>query len=297
MSISNYKIKNCIDRIDILKDAVINNYLDEINLDNEIDIYNNIVSHLIKGDLVSYYKSDVFEDMSEKECFELMQLANKYSDLCFCENNYNWLKSIEVGYSKDYEFAFANFLENYDFLLKIAKFGDNKILIKLNEFNNKYNKSCSFIDLLRKRFFDDRALEWILQEMFNANSLYNIFTDSEKLFLLTKPEGVLFFYSSIGDNNVSIKFISPILLALEIHNRIYSSNKLIFNKYNSSDTVILLSRYLRSENRFVSIINDMNMEYITYRWNTFKLSDIYIVNVLKEIDNDVYWSIDSKYFK
>jgi hypothetical protein len=45
-------------------------------------------SHLIKGDLVSYYKSDVFEDMSEKDCFELMQLANKYSDLCFCENNY-----------------------------------------------------------------------------------------------------------------------------------------------------------------------------------------------------------------
>ena len=41
MSISNYKIKNCIDRIDILKDAVINNYLDERNLNPGEKLFSN----------------------------------------------------------------------------------------------------------------------------------------------------------------------------------------------------------------------------------------------------------------
>ena len=66
-----------------LKDTVIINYLSDVNLDNEIDIYDKLVKHFFNGDLDNYYDNSLFDNVSYDSKIDILNNVRKYSYLCF----------------------------------------------------------------------------------------------------------------------------------------------------------------------------------------------------------------------
>ena len=203
-------------RIEDLKQSTILRYSENINYNNEVELYHALISHLVKGDFDDVFYSSYLENVDKDERKDVMNLVKEYSNLCFHDGNYEyWTDSIMTLPLLDLDYICTKILDNYNFLVLIALRGgrDALELIKSFSSNPDYNSS-SVIDYLRSSFIDDSILEKILVDMSSKDSLFNIFNNYEKSMLCSVPTGVLYFF-----DNDSIDFSSPILLAKEIYRR------------------------------------------------------------------------------
>ena len=203
-------------RLENLKQSTIVRYTDSIDFDNKLDLYQNMISHLVNGDYDEVFDSPYLKNLNPEERKELMNLVRDYSFLCFYEGNSNyWTESVWNVPLVDTDYICSRLLDNYNFLIRIAKNGGKKALNLLRRFFDipEY-KSSSVIDYLRGSFIDDNILEKTIIDMSSDDSLFNIFSVNQLAELCTVPTGILYFYDSD-----SIEFTSPLLLAKELYRR------------------------------------------------------------------------------
>lgn len=215
-------IKKSVLRLQKLKDSTLVKYLAEIDLDSEIDLYDNMISHFCKGDLDDEFlvSSNVLDDVSLEEKRMIMALARKYQGLCFLkENPDNWLDSVENILVYDYDFVAFRIFENYELLLELTKIGNSDVLEQLNKFKNFSGfDNYSVIEYLRNNFSNDKILEDVIINM-ASNDKFNIFDDQQKSILLSYPKDVL--YTSFEDEYV---LTDPLVLANRICTFIVGEN-------------------------------------------------------------------------
>ena len=298
--VSNKNVREDIEKLENLKVATLDKYLEEIDLDSEIDLYDVMINHFINGDLFDYYLSDNLNDMSENEKKKLFKLVNEYIGLCFYNQDFNnWLDSVEMYRINDYDLISMNILENYDFLLRIAKNGGREVLDFLVKFVNESGYSdSSVIEYLRNTFNNDDILEWILLEMASKNSLYNIFDYSQKAKLLSYPEGVLYSSLESEENSVDMKdvitFKSPLKLSLEI---LKLSNVPEINYDNESDisnVAINISSLLPVNDDFSDIVRMISLNYNKERRKLFRKND---VSIVVDDNREIMWRDNSIIFE
>ena len=244
-------------RINDLKQSVILRYSEDIDFNNEGELYQNIINHLVNGDLNDVFYSSCLEDISKDERKVIMDVVSDNSFLCFNKGNSDyWTDSVFSLPILDYEYICTRVLDNYNLLVKLAKNGGRDSLELLSSFFevDEYRNS-SIVDFLRNSFVDDKVLEKIIVDMSDRDSLYNIFTRRELALLCTAPDGILYFY----DDN-SIEFSSPILIAKEIYEKETGEEAVDYKE---------IINYFRNDELFEDTLTDMQIDALndlnTYR--------------------------------
>lgn len=289
MIITEKDVKESTKRLEDLKQAILVNYLDEINLDDNKSLYDEMMHHLVNGDLDDEFSSSVYDGMEIDDKKELQDLVRKYISLCFYDGDVsNWVDSIE-HVPLDYDFIALKLLDNYNFLLEIARDGGEKALKELKKFQKceGYHES-SVIDYLRNTFLSDAILRKVILSMSKKDSLYKVFTDNQRASLCRFPEGTLYTFDW---ENRKVRFSSPLVLALNINKRISGEEfEDIQDKPDLLFETLLVS--LRKTNEFDDAVLDMNAEYIMSSLKTPKD----VMQFIKKIDGnskDDYFMIDS----
>lgn len=288
--------KENIERLNKLKDETLKRYLEEIDLDNEMDVFDVMMHHFANGDLNDVFSSSVIADLTEDKQKELLEMANKHIDLCFYDGDAdNWSDSIESIPITDYNLISYYLFDNYDFLLSILKDGGEKALEELEKYKDREGFSdSSTIDYLRRNFFADEIAKRTVIEMSKESSLYNLFTDAQKASLLTFPEGTLYFF---GDEDVILS--SPILLAMEIHSRMNTYNEAETNVTDIEKIALELATYLKKNDEntdFSEIVSDMSSDYITTVEKLNNISPHNMISVIKDINGEetqAFWNIQN----
>lgn len=240
-----------------LKDKLIDSYLEEINFDQDLDLYNRLVEHFVSGDLDVIYESIYLEDKTEEERKQILEIVHKYQDVCFYHKNPNlWIESIDGVDLKDYSFIIYRLLENFDFLIRLYTSTNEESLKLLEDYDKSpyYKKSLSIIESIKRSFVNEETLLKVLGQITSKNSNYSIFTENEIRTLLYYAEGVVY---RIGEK---VELVDPLLLGFDIYSRMNSNSFLIINEENSKD---ILSNFFLNEDGFDKVIEDMYYESIS----------------------------------
>ena len=201
-----------IERLEKLKQATIINFTENINYNNKLELYDALIKNVFNGNF-----NDIFLSNNEYD-EETFKLAQKYSSLCFYEGDSScWLDSVEGVYLSDVDLVTAKILDNYDFLLRVAKEGKEDALKELLSFQQTdLYSNRTIIDYLRNVFISDDVLVDTLKAMSDKNSSYKEFTAEQKALLCLNPEGVL--YKTNEDNSVELipsdKLLSEVKISL-----------------------------------------------------------------------------------
>ena len=260
--VTNEEVKRNNERLESLRKLTLEKYLDEVeDLNNDMLLYDVMFHHLTNGDFASDYEFSVLKGSSKEEKKDIMKLMNNYGNLCFYAGSAdNWSDSIETIRNADYELISARLLDNYEFLMSLAKYGDEEALEELSKLKNVEGcDESSVVEFLRNTFCNDEVLFKTVLNMSSKNSLFKVFTDEQKATLLKYPEGALYFY-----DNSSIKTISPLFLAMEICNRM--GEKVSIQDREDIERVCLdVTSKLReiSNDDFDAIVMDMSDDYVT----------------------------------
>lgn len=252
-------------RLSELKDQAIVLELETMDVDNDLAIYDAIFHSFARGDLDNQFESVVFDGMSEDERVELISLVSDYRGLCFYEGKGEyWLDSLEDAPIRDSELITYSIFENYDYLLELGKKGGKRVLQQLEQFQDSGYISSSVVEYLRRSSVNDEVLETILLDMAREDSLYNIFTDEQKVLLLGNPLGNLYTYTEDG---VEIK--SPISVAIDLYAE-DMGNVANLNSDNAADVVNVLRQYLQTAD-IDNIVVRRSDDYIadSYRNDTY----------------------------
>lgn len=214
-----------IKRLEDIKDAMVLNNLSEANLDNLLELYDSMLYKTFSGEFDDVFLSN-YLDESNKE--EVLSLAKKYNSLCFYRGEFdNWVDSIEGVTLSDLDLTAINLLDNYDYIIRLAKNGGEDVLRFLNKFNGTpLFERGAVIALLRSSFYNDDVLENILIKLSKEDSEYKDFSDKQKIVLCSYPEGVLY---KVNDGNVD--FIS----GNELKNQVIKAYIGSIEEYNISD--------------------------------------------------------------
>ena len=211
----NNKIIKWYDRLNLLKQETILRYLEYINLDNDMDIYDYMIKGIVKGDLIDVYSSDVLDDLNDEEVLNIKKDFQENANLCFYDGNIDyWLDSIEGVSLQDLDLSVVKVFDNFDYLMKLIKDDKDSIIPLLKSFKKSdIFQGNSVIDTLRNTFYDDEALEICLKEVSKEESFYKDLKDEEKAVLFTYPNHVL--YERVDDK---VYVTDPFLLKKKIVN-------------------------------------------------------------------------------
>lgn len=189
----NDKIKQLGHRLEDLKQETLLRYLDYIDLNNEMDLYDVLLRAVVKGDLIDYYSSPVFKDLSEEEIKRIKTSFQANSSLCFYDGDINyWLDSLEGVTLQDLDLSVIRLMDHFDFLMELIRDHEESIpLLKSFQKSNIFD-SNSVIDTLRNTFSDDETLKKCIYEVSSENSLYKGLNDEEKAILFTYPNHILY---------------------------------------------------------------------------------------------------------
>lgn len=181
-------------RLEQLKQATIINYLAYIDLDNDLDLYDVMIHLFIDGKLDGAFYSPMFDNMEKRDKYDLLELGREYASLCFFGGNPSyWTDSIEGLSLKDYDLICMRLLDNFNYMLEIAKDGGVEALEQLKRFQNTQLFSDNIvIDYLRGIFDDDELLKQSIIDVSKKDGDYQNLTDIQKAFLFVYPDGVLF---------------------------------------------------------------------------------------------------------
>ena len=256
------KKRNAVNRLLNLQDAVVKKFNDSIQYgedeDRGIILSDAIFDHLVTGELNEDYQTEALNGLKTEEKNNLLNLVNQYKDILFYEGDAScWTESSE-RYAVDYTMIATEVLDNYDFVIELAKVGGVNALNLLRDMKDCDGYSdYSVVERLRNTFGNDELLQKILLEMSKDNNLYNIFTTEEKAELLDYPLGTLYFYK---DEKTAI-ISNPIQLAIELYNRDIS-NHMELTDDNASEVVESLTEYLRDNDFYFSnTVDDLFFEY------------------------------------
>lgn len=238
-----------------LKDKLIDSYLEEINFDVDVDLYNRLVEHFVLGDLDDIYESMYLEDKTEEERKQILEIVHKYQDICFYNKNPNlWVESIDGVNLKDYPFIIYRLLENFDFLIRLYTSTNEESLKILEDYDQSpyYKKNLSIIESVKRNFINEDVLLKVLEQITRKDSNYSIFTENEIRTLLYYAEGVIY---HIGEK---VELVDPLLLGFDIYSRMNSNSFLMINEVNSKD---ILTNFFFNEDGFDRVVEDIFMEY------------------------------------
>ncbi len=256
------KKKNAVNRLLNLQAAVIKKFNDSIKYgedeDRGIILSDAIFEHLVTGELNEDYQTEALNGLKAEEKNNLLNLVNQYKDILFYEGDAScWTESSEK-YIEDYTMIATDVLDNYDFVIELAKVGGVNALNLLRDMKDCDGYSdYSVVERLRNTFGNDELLQKVLLEMSKDNNLYNIFTTEEKAELLDYPLGTLYFYK---DENTAV-ISNPIQLAIELYNRDIS-NRIELTDDNAQEIVESLTEYLRDNDFYFSnTVDDLFFEY------------------------------------
>ena len=256
------KKKNAVNRLLNLQAAVIKKFNDSIKYgedeDRGIILSDAIFEHLVTGELNEDYQTEALNGLKAEEKNNLLNLVNQYKDILFYEGDAScWTESSEK-YIEDYTMIATDVLDNYDFVIELAKVGGVNALNLLRDMKDCDGYSdYSVVERLRNTFGNDELLQKVLLEMSKDNNLYNIFTTEEKAELLDYPLGTLYFYK---DENTAV-ISNPIQLAIELYNRDIS-NRIELTDDNAQEIVESLTEYLRDNDFcFSNTVDDLFFEY------------------------------------
>ena len=241
-----------------LKDTVIINYLSDVNLDNEIDIYDKLVKHFFNGDLDNYYDNSLFDNVSYDSKIDILNNVRKYSYLCFYNKDVNnWIDSVDGISIEDYNLITYQLLDNFDFLLRLYLYGGEDSLKLLDDYSNSMfsNTDLSAVEDVKRNFVTDEVLFSTFKELSSSNSYFDVFTKNEKNALIRYAEGIIYFYDSD-----KIVINNPLALSLELYYRLNGES---FDVSNKSDISIIanLTGFFKNEDNFYNNILDMFYDY------------------------------------
>lgn len=179
-----------LDLLEQIKQATIINYSEKINFNNDLEFYDTLIEHLLSGDFDSYFSSDLEEEDKEK----VLSNAHKYASLLFYNGDSGyWTDSIDGVYLNDLDFVCMKILDNYNFLIDLAKSGGEEALKQLVPFQeSNMARESAVIDYLRNTFKNDDLLENVIIEMAKKDGDYSKFNDLEKAILCTYPNDIVF---------------------------------------------------------------------------------------------------------
>ena len=237
--------------IDSMIQSVIVNNSQDIDLNNQKDLFDRLIYLLIKGDLNNELNSEYISMLDLEEKQHVYEVANKHSLLCLKNKNiHQWNNSCQGVIFSDYRYISIRIVENYDFLINIIVNVGEKAIRLIDNFSiyNNY-KTASVIEILRNRFeFDDILLK-VLKDMCDDNSKFNTFTIEQKAILCYYAPHIL--YKNI--DNV-IYFKSPNSIALDLYRFAYNNeNKPLLGDLKSGINNIInfedvVFNYINKEN-------------------------------------------------
>lgn len=239
------KIDEGIKRLEKLKQETILRYTDEIDFDQDLSLYDVMISHFAKGDLDYAFDTSVVEGMSDKEMEELFELTREFVGLCFSKGDVDyWLDSLEDTPVADYSLIAYSIFNSFDFLLGLAKEGGRDVLEQLVSLRaSKELRDTALVAYLSNTFIDDSVLSKILLDMSKEGSFYSIFTDEQKGILLNFPEGTLYAY---GDDEILIT--SPLVLGVQMFNSFNDDEPITeINEGDASSLLATLNEFFRDE--------------------------------------------------
>lgn len=183
-----------VERLEKLKQIVILKDLDTIDLNKKKNFYKKIIEKVMNGELNHSFLSESLKNTEKEDQKKAFDLAKKYKDLCFYQGNIKyWADSIGGIYLDDLDFVTMKILDNYDFLLGLAKEGGEPLLKELESFQNStMSKEGSIIDYLRNSFPNDKVLIEVLLELFSKEGQFKTLNKTQKRILCTYPKGILF---------------------------------------------------------------------------------------------------------
>lgn len=186
--------ENKIKSLEKLKNEVLINYLSEINLDFEIDLYDKLIDYFVSGDLDSIYESENLKKYSKKEKKIILNDLHKFQNMCFYNKNKNyWLDSISMVSIEDYELIVYELFSNFQLLERIYLNSSIDALNLINNFDREsfFDNSLSIIENIKNSFIDEDTLVNVLKEL-STNEDYKCFDTSKKLALIKFAEGTLY---------------------------------------------------------------------------------------------------------
>lgn len=191
-----------VKRLFVLKDALIINHLAEINDPRDIESYELLVEKTFDGEFDDIFVSSNLDGLSTDERKQVFDLSREYAKtLCIYSDLIN---SCEGVTNDDYDLVTARVLDNYDYVIRLARNGGKEVLDFLKKFEgSEFASKGAIIALLRKGFSDDDTLETLLIELSKEDGKYKDFTITQKIMLCEYPEGTLY----KRDDNGNVSFI------------------------------------------------------------------------------------------
>lgn len=244
---NNKKIVDSVKRLEQLKQATIVNYLSDINLDDDLDLYNTMIRVFVEGKLDDEFYSPAFQNMDVVEKRKIQELGKKYLSLCFYDGNPNcWTDSIEGLTLEDYDFICMKIFDNYNFILEVIRKYGVEVVEQLKDIQDtEIFADKMAVDYLRDVFGDDYLLGRILHDVSKKDGSFEGLKASQKAVLFMYPEGILF------DNKRNIKRrVSVRKLKDKIINYVYDSDDFVNNLDDVDDSY------------FESIISSIYLDYI-----------------------------------
>ena len=208
------------ERLEILINAMISDYLTELDFNDEesiTDAYENLLYRtIVKGDFDDIFLSDELDGLDKTERQKIIDLSRKYYQLCFYHGKFEyWAYSVEGVTDGEYMRA-ELLLSDFDYLIRLAKNGGEAVLKFLDKFkgNDLFNDG-SVIGLLINRFWGDLdTLETVLIDMAKEDGKYKDFTDTQKIIMCDSPDGLLIRKNDDGN----IEFIDSTEVKKQISN-------------------------------------------------------------------------------
>ena len=231
-----------IELLEKLEQKTILYYLSDINLSkSKKELYDSMFNHLLNGDFDDSFLSKSLEDLDDDSRKAILTLGKNYSFLIFYEGSSSlWLDSIEGVTLQDMDLVCLRLLDNYDFLLKIARVGGEIVLKQLSAFQKSIiSKEGSVVEYLRNTFYNDDALIKFLIGISKKEGIYASLNDLEKIKLCISLRNRL--SSFVGENEIcsSTKFEDK--LATIIIMREYNDDSL---ENVSSESYSFISQFL-----------------------------------------------------
>ena len=213
------------ERLERLKDEMIKTNLDELDFNSDEEKFLSyeklLYKTIVDGKFDNIFLSEYLDDLDSNERQKVISLARNHKELCFFHGDFNnWADSVEGVTLSDPNLVSEILLNNYDYLIRLAKNGGEDVLNFLDKFKgNELFDDGSIIALLRRNFADDDVLEEILIEMSKDDGKYKDFNNTQKVILCNYPEGVL--YKVDDDKRVDI--VDPKILKMHIQKKFIGS--------------------------------------------------------------------------
>ena len=245
-------MEQSINRLNILKDLVLEKYPEDIDTLNEdcdefnLELCDSVVSHL--DEFSDSFLSDSLNDMNDNDKRDLFHLVHYYKSLLFYQGDITYWPDSSEGVLGNTDYVCMRILDNFDFLLSIAKKGGEDVLKEILKLQStSYLNKKILIDYLRKIVNDDDLLQLFLLELSKTNGNYNPLSISLKAVLCLYPEEVIF--SRKTGNSV---LISP----EELISRINKVSNYSFHNFTD-----LMDKFHSNVEEFKKLITTISLEY------------------------------------